>query len=106
MTAVLPDPAVEPTIKAARVAAILGISERGVYAAAERGEIPSIRVDRTVRFPTALLLARYGLGETKAVAELAKMRAEVSAMRAEVSAALVEAAEVLAKLGRRLSNAP
>jgi excisionase family DNA binding protein len=57
----LPDPAAEPTINADRAAAILGISERAVYAAVARGEMPAIRVGRCVRIPTARFLARYGL---------------------------------------------
>lgn len=60
----LPDPAVEPTIKAERVAAILGVSVRGAYAAIERGEIPAIRVGRSVRIPTARFLAAFGLETT------------------------------------------
>jgi excisionase family DNA binding protein len=63
---VLPDPATEPTIDAPRVAAILGVSVRGVYLAIERGEIPCIRVGRLVRVPTARFLAQCGLGPERA----------------------------------------
>jgi len=57
----LPDPADEPTITAGRAAAILKLSVRGVYLAAERGEVPAIRVGRSVRIPTARFLAKFGL---------------------------------------------
>lgn len=57
----LPDPSVEPTLNVRRAAAILDISERGTYAAIERGEIPSIRIGRTVRVPTAEFLTRFRL---------------------------------------------
>jgi excisionase family DNA binding protein len=57
----LPDPAAEPTINVARVAAILGIGLRTAYAAVERGEIHAIRVGRCVRIPTVRFLAHYGL---------------------------------------------
>ena len=57
----LPDPVVEPTIKAARLAAILDISVRAVLYAVERKEIPSIRVGRSVRIPTARVLEQFGL---------------------------------------------
>ncbi len=59
LDAAMPDPVAEPTMTAARVAPILQMSVRGVYAAAERGEIPSIKVGRAVRFPTRLFLRRF-----------------------------------------------
>lgn len=67
MTAIsrsVPDPAIEPTIEVPRGAAILGVGVRGLYAAAARGEIPVIRVGRTVRIPTAQFLAQFGLAGT------------------------------------------
>lgn len=64
----LPDPASEPTIPVGRVAAILGISRRGAYAAVERGEIPSIRIGGRVVIPTARFLAECGFGEPVAAA--------------------------------------
>lgn len=72
----LPDPAVEPTIKAERVAAVLGVSVRAAYAAIERGEVPSIRVGRLVRVPTARFLAQYDLSEpvSATVVEIADRR--------------------------------
>lgn len=52
----LPDPAVEPTIRVDRAAAILGISVRAVYNAAKEGRIPAIRVGGRVVIPTARFL--------------------------------------------------
>lgn len=60
-TRALPDPSAEPTITVARVALILGIGVRTAYDAVVRGEIPAIRVGRTVRVPTARFLAESGL---------------------------------------------
>lgn len=58
----IPDPGEEPVLKASRVGAILDLSPRSTYEAIERGEIPSIRVGRSVRVPTAQFLAKFGLG--------------------------------------------
>jgi excisionase family DNA binding protein len=55
----LPDPVAEPTITVDRAAAVLGIGKRAAYYAAERGELPSIRVGRLIRIPTARFLAKY-----------------------------------------------
>jgi excisionase family DNA binding protein len=59
----LPDPAKEPTITVPRSGDVIGISRRAAYAAVERGEIPSIRVGRCVRVPTAKFLRAFGLVE-------------------------------------------
>jgi Helix-turn-helix domain len=56
-TSGLPDPADEPTITVARSAGLLGISRASAYAAANRGEIPVIRIGRRMVVPTARLLA-------------------------------------------------
>jgi len=68
----VPDPATEPTIPVKRAAAVLGISIRHAYTAVDRGEIPSIRVGRSIVVPTAKFLAKYELrtagDQTKAVA--------------------------------------
>lgn len=55
----IPDAATEPTISVKRAASVLGISVRHAYAAAERGEIPSIRVGRSIVVPTARFLETY-----------------------------------------------
>lgn len=59
----LPDPIAEPTIGARRAAAILGISVRHMYAAIERGEIPSIRVGQRIVIPTGRFLAKCRLAD-------------------------------------------
>lgn len=56
---IVPDPATEPTMPVKRTAAVLGIGLRTAYTAIERGEIPSIRVGRTIVVPTARFLAMY-----------------------------------------------
>lgn len=61
----LPDPAAEPMIDAGRVATLTKMSIRGVLYAAERGDLPSVRVGRRVLFPTARILTRLGLHEPK-----------------------------------------
>lgn len=58
-TRALPDPATEPTLIPNRVALILGVSRTAVYDAIGRGEIPSLRVGRSVRVPTRLFLATF-----------------------------------------------
>jgi excisionase family DNA binding protein len=63
---VIPDPALEPTINAARAAVLLGVSARAVYQAIERDEVPAIRVGRAVRIPTARFLTKYGFTNTAA----------------------------------------
>jgi len=63
MSRSLPDPVAEPTITVERAAAVLGVSRRTGYAAAERGELPSVRVGRSIRVPTARFLRQYGLIE-------------------------------------------
>lgn len=57
----IPDAETEPTITVKRTAAVLGISIRHAYAAIGRGEIPSIRVGRSIVVPTARFLAKYDL---------------------------------------------
>ena len=58
---VLPDPEVTPTVNVYTVAAALGMSRDGVYDAANRGELPSVRVGRRVLFPTAEIRRLVGL---------------------------------------------
>lgn len=57
----IPDPVAEPTIPVKRAAGILGIGIRLAYSAIERGEIPAIRVGRSIVIPTARFLAKYDL---------------------------------------------
>jgi excisionase family DNA binding protein len=55
----LPDPVVEPTLIPNRAAAILGVSRTAVYDAISRGEVPSLRVGRSIRIPTRRFLQVY-----------------------------------------------
>jgi hypothetical protein len=59
---VIPDPAVEPTIKLARAARILGMSTRAAHYAADRGQIPTVRVGRLRFVPTREFLETFRLG--------------------------------------------
>lgn len=45
-----------PTVTAAEAAAVLGLAPVTVYRMAADGRLPSVRVGRTVRVPTAHLL--------------------------------------------------
>lgn len=52
----LPDPNVQPTMSVwPEAAGILRLSKASAYAAAERGEIPTIRIGRRLLVPTAAL---------------------------------------------------
>ncbi|MFY1656898.1 helix-turn-helix domain-containing protein [Micromonospora sp. WMMD1274] len=55
----LPDPVIEPTFAPPRAAGILGISRTAVYDAIGRGEIPSLRVGRSIRIPTRRFLTTF-----------------------------------------------
>lgn len=52
-TAVVPDPAVEPTMNVERVAAAFHISRAKAYEAVKTGDIPSIKLGRRLVVPTA-----------------------------------------------------
>ena len=58
----VPDPATEPTIKLSRAARILGMSTRAAYYAADRGQIPTVRVGRLRFVPTREFLDTFRLG--------------------------------------------
>jgi excisionase family DNA binding protein len=60
MTA-LPDPRERPLLKVAEVAEILREGEKVVRSAIDAGQLPSVRVGRYVRVPTAPLYALCGL---------------------------------------------
>ncbi len=52
----LPDPNVQPTMSVyPETAGVLHLSKASAYAAAERGEIPAIRIGRRLLVPTAAL---------------------------------------------------
>jgi excisionase family DNA binding protein len=57
----IPDPRVTPTISVTQAARLLGVGKSTAYEAAARGDLPSIRLGRTVRVPTAKLLDLLGL---------------------------------------------
>jgi Helix-turn-helix domain len=63
---VLPDPRKRPTIPVPEAGQILGLSRASAYDAANRGEIPTLRIGRRLVVPTARLLAMLGLGGPEA----------------------------------------
>jgi excisionase family DNA binding protein len=58
----LPDPRERPWLTVAEVAAITGEGQKVIRAAIDAGQLPSLRVGRYVRVPTAALYALCGLG--------------------------------------------
>jgi excisionase family DNA binding protein len=54
----------ELTVKVDDAAALLGLSRNGTYAAIHQGEIPSIRIGRCIRVPTAALRTMLGITQT------------------------------------------
>jgi len=60
----LPDPNKRPTLSVwPETAGILNLSKASAYAAAERGEIPTIRIGRRLLVPTAALRRMLQLDE-------------------------------------------
>ena len=57
----IPDPRVTPTLSVPEAGRILGIGRSAAYEAVKSGDIPAIKVGRSVRVPTARLLALLGL---------------------------------------------
>ena len=57
----IPDPEVEPTVSVPRAGALLGIGRSASYQAAEAGQIPTIRVGRSLRVPTMGLRRMLGM---------------------------------------------
>lgn len=58
---VMPDPEAEPTLTIEHAGEILGLGRASSYAAARRGEIPTIPFGRRRVVPTAMLRAMLGL---------------------------------------------
>ncbi|CAB4712087.1 MAG: helix-turn-helix domain-containing protein [Actinobacteria bacterium] len=56
------DPITNPTLSLEEAAAVLGIGRSAAYEAAIRGEIPTIKIGRCKRVPTAELCRILGLG--------------------------------------------
>lgn len=63
MTALLrlPDPREKPWLTVAELAAITGEGEKAIRAALDAKQLPSLRVGRYVRIPTAALLTQLGI---------------------------------------------
>lgn len=63
----LPTPEESPTVDLWPTAGkALGLGRGATYAAARRGDIPTIRVSRLIRVPTAPLRRMLGIDETAA----------------------------------------
>jgi excisionase family DNA binding protein len=58
----LPDPHDRPWLSVAEVAEITGEGEKAIRAAIDAGQLPSLRIGRYRRIPTAPLYAICGLG--------------------------------------------
>lgn len=58
----LPDPEVTPWLSIPEAGAVFGLSRAASYQAAQRGEIPTIRLGKRLLVPTARLRAMLGLG--------------------------------------------
>lgn len=56
----LPDPSITPTVTVTHAARLLGVSRAAAYTAAQRGEIPVIRIGRRLVVPTADLCRLLG----------------------------------------------
>jgi len=56
-----PDPHLQPTLSVPAAGRYLGLGRAQAYAAANRGEIPTLRVGRRILVPTALLARALGL---------------------------------------------
>lgn len=63
MLAPLPE---RPTMSVAEVAEVLGVSRDATYDAVKRGELPALRVGRTIRVPTAKIAEMLGIAESDA----------------------------------------
>jgi len=57
----LPDPATTPTLSIAEAGALLGIGRSGAYRAAKNGELPTFKLGKSLRVPTAKLFTMLGL---------------------------------------------
>ncbi|TYK50578.1 helix-turn-helix domain-containing protein [Actinomadura decatromicini] len=62
----LPDPRKRPTIPVPEAGELLGLSRASAYEAANRGDIPTLRIGRRMVVPTARLLAMLGLDNGEA----------------------------------------
>lgn len=60
----LPDPREKPWLTVAELAVITGEGEKAIRKAIDEGQLPSLRVGRYVRIPTAALLTCLGIEAT------------------------------------------
>lgn len=67
-TTLVPDPADQPTMTIEEVLPILGISRAAAYRAAAAGDIPTLRIGRSIRVPTAALRQLLGMANDVEVA--------------------------------------
>lgn len=57
----IPDPAAQPTLSVPVAGAYLGLGRDSAYAAANRGDLPVIRIGRRMVVPTAALRKLLGV---------------------------------------------
>jgi hypothetical protein len=57
----IPDPAEEPTVSVGEAGVWMGLKRSAAYEAARRGDIPTLRFNRTLRVPTARLRVLLGI---------------------------------------------
>ncbi len=57
----VPDPREQPTLSVPDAGAILGIGRSAAYEAVRLGTVPSLRIGRRVRVPTAALCRMVGI---------------------------------------------
>lgn len=85
----LPDPRERPWITVAELAVITGEGEKAIRAAIDAGHLPSIRVGRYVRIPTAALLRVLAIEpESTEVEPASSTSATVVALTKNVSGGL------------------
>ena len=65
-----PNPRAVPTLRVEVAGGYLGLGRSQAYAAARRGDIPTIRVGRRLLVPTALLAHKFGLLSIATYAQL------------------------------------
>lgn len=66
----LPDPREKPWLTVAELAAITGEGQKVIRAAVDAGQLPSLRIGRYVRIPTAALLRLLAISEAGADEDL------------------------------------
>ena len=59
----IPDPRIQPTMSVPDAGRYFGLGRDSSYAAAKRGDIPTLRIGRRLVVPTASVLAILGLSD-------------------------------------------